>query len=229
MLEQLKSQVYRANMALPEHGLVTYTWGNVSGIDRASGLVVIKPSGVPYETMRVEDMVVVNARGEVVEGQLRPSSDTPTHLALYRAFPQLGGVVHTHSTHATAWAQAGEAIPVLGTTHADYFSGDIPCTRGLTAEEVAREYELNTGRVIIETLKGREPLHIPGILAYQHGPFSWGRTPDEAVHNAVVLEEVAKMAWISRDINPGLRRIDDYLLEKHFSRKHGAGAYYGQR
>ncbi len=229
MLEQLKSQVYRANMALPEHGLVTYTWGNVSGIDRASGLVVIKPSGVPYETMRTEDMVVVNVRGEVVEGQLRPSSDTPTHLALYRAFPQLGGVVHTHSTHATAWAQAGEAIPAFGTTHADYFSGDIPCTRALTAEEVAQEYELNTGRVIIETLKGREPLHVPGILAYQHGPFSWGCSPDEAVHNAVVLEEVAKMAWISRGINPGLRRIDEHLLAKHFCRKHGAGAYYGQR
>ncbi len=229
MLEQLKLQVYKANMALPEHGLVTYTWGNVSGIDRAGKLVVIKPSGVRYETMRAEDMVVVNLRGEVVEGQLRPSSDTPTHLALYRAFPQLGGVVHTHSTHATAWAQAGAAIPAFGTTHADYFSGDIPCTRALTAEEVAREYELNTGRVIIETLKGLEPLHIPGILAYQHGPFSWGSSPDEAVHNAVVLEEVAKMAWISRGINPGLRRIDEHLLAKHFSRKHGAGAYYGQR
>ncbi len=228
MLEQLKQQVYAGNMALPAQRLVTYTWGNVSGIDREHGLMVIKPSGVPYETMQAADMVVVNMQGEVVEGRLRPSSDTPTHLELYRTYPQIGGIVHTHSTHATAWAQAGEAIPAFGTTHADYFSGDIRCTRGLTAEEVAREYELNTGRVIVETLGSDEPLHIPGIIVFQHGPFSWGCSPNEAVHNAVVLEEVAKMAWISRGINPDISRIDDHLMAKHFSRKHGVAAYYGQ-
>jgi L-ribulose-5-phosphate 4-epimerase len=229
MLDQLKQLVFEANMALPARGLVTFTWGNVSGIDRERGLVVIKPSGVPYETMQAEDMVVVDLAGAVVEGGYRPSSDTPTHLALYRQYPQLGGIVHTHSTHATAWAQAGKAIPALGTTHADYFAGDIPCTRGLTAEEVAEEYELNTGFVIIETLEGHEPLHTPGIVVYQHGPFSWGATPDDAVHNAVVLEEVAKMAWISCGINRDIQHIDSHLMEKHFSRKHGPNAYYGQK
>ncbi|PVZ84650.1 L-ribulose-5-phosphate 4-epimerase [Serratia sp. S1B] len=227
-MEQLKQQVYAANMALPAHGLVTYTWGNVSGIDRQHNLVVIKPSGVPYEQMQVTDMVVVDLSGKVLEGRFRPSSDTPTHLELYRCYPQLGGIVHTHSTHATAWAQAGRAIPALGTTHADYFADDIPCTRGLTADEVGGEYELATGQVIVETLGQQDPLYTPGIVVYQHGPFSWGRSPDEAVHNAVVLEEVAKMAWISCSINPALRHIDAHLLQKHFNRKHGPNAYYGQ-
>lgn len=229
MLEQLKEQVYAANMALPARGLVTYTWGNVSGIDRQHGVVVIKPSGVPYEQMKITDMVVVDLMGNTLEGELRPSSDMPTHLELYRHYPQLGGIVHTHSTHATAWAQAGRAIPALGTTHADYFAGDIPCTRGLTVDEVQGDYELETGRVIVETVGKHEPLHTPGIIVYQHGPFSWGRSPDEAVHNAVVLEEVAKMAWISCSINPTLNPLDAHLLEKHFSRKHGPNAYYGQR
>ncbi|WP_127957586.1 L-ribulose-5-phosphate 4-epimerase [Serratia microhaemolytica] len=228
-MQQLIQQVYEANMALPAHGLVTYTWGNVSGIDRQQGLVVIKPSGVPYQQMQASDMVVLDLMGNVLQGRFRPSSDTATHLELYRRYPQLGGIVHTHSTHATAWAQAGRAIPALGTTHADYFAADIPCTRGLTAAEVAGEYERETGRVIIETLAAEDPLHTPGIVVYQHGPFSWGRSPDEAVHNAVVLEEVAKMAWISCSINPALRQIDAHLLEKHFSRKHGPNAYYGQK
>lgn len=229
MLEQLKLQVYAGNMALPAQGLVTYTWGNVSGIDRERGAIVIKPSGVPYEQMQVEDMVVVDLAGRVLEGRWRPSSDTPTHLALYRRYSQLGGIVHTHSTHATAWAQAGSAIPALGTTHADYFAGDIPCTRGLTVAEVEGEYELETGRVIVETLGEHDPMHTPGIVVYQHGPFSWGSTVDEAVHNAVVLEEVARMAWISCGINPALRPLDAHLQHKHFSRKHGSDAYYGQR
>ncbi len=228
MLEQLKQQVFAANMALPAHGLVTYTWGNVSGIDRARQWVVIKPSGVPYAELQPADMVVVNMAGEVVEGALRPSSDTPTHLVLYQQYPQLGGIVHTHSTHATAWAQAGKPIPALGTTHADYFAGDIPCTRGLSAGEVAQAYEHHTGLVIVETLADHEPLHTPGIVVYQHGPFCWGKTPEEAVHNAVVMEEVAKMAWISCGINRNIRPIDEHLMEKHFSRKHGPGAYYGQ-
>ncbi|TQI77738.1 L-ribulose 5-phosphate 4-epimerase [Serratia fonticola] len=229
MLEQLKQQVYEANMALPAQGLVTYTWGNVSGIDRERGVVVIKPSGIPYEQMQAADMVVVDLAGKVLEGRFRPSSDTPTHLVLYRRYPQLGGIVHTHSTHATAWAQAGRAIPALGTTHADYFAGDIPCSRGLTEQEVAQDYELETGHVIVETLGEHDPMHTPGIVVYQHGPFSWGASPEEAVHNAVVLEEVARMAWISCSLNPALRHIDAHLLEKHFSRKHGPNAYYGQR
>jgi L-ribulose-5-phosphate 4-epimerase len=229
MLEQLKQQVYEANMALPAQGLVTYTWGNVSGIDRERGVVVIKPSGIPYEQMQAADMVVVDLAGKVLEGRFRPSSDTSTHLVLYRRYPQLGGIVHTHSTHATAWAQAGRAIPALGTTHADYFAGDIPCSRGLTEQEVAQDYELETGHVIVETLGEHDPMHTPGIVVYQHGPFSWGASPEEAVHNAVVLEEVARMAWISCSLNPALRHIDAHLLEKHFSRKHGPNAYYGQR
>lgn len=228
-MQQLKQQVFAANLALPRHGLVTFTWGNVSAIDRARGVVAIKPSGVAYETMTVDDIVLVDMEGNVVEGKLRPSSDTATHLALYRRYPSLGGVVHTHSTHATAWAQAGLAIPALGTTHADYFLGDIPCTRALTEEEVQGEYELNTGRVIIETLKDSEPLHTPGVVVYQHGPFAWGKNAHDAVHNAVVMEEVARMAWIARGINPRLKPIDDYLMAKHFMRKHGAHAYYGQQ
>lgn len=228
-MQQLKQQVFDANMALPHYGLVTFTWGNVSAIDRERGLVVIKPSGVPYETMQAEDMVVVDLQGNIVEGRYRPSSDTPTHLELYRRYPHLGGIVHTHSTHATAWAQAGLSIPALGTTHADYFFGDIPCTRALTAAEVAGEYELNTGKVIVETLGDTNPLHTPGIVVYQHGQFSWGKDAVDAVHNAVVMEEVAKMAWIACGINPRLRHIDGYLMDKHFSRKHGPNAYYGQK
>lgn len=229
MIEQLIQDVFHANMALPRHGLVTFTWGNVSGIDRARGLVVIKPSGVAYETMTVDDMVTVDLDGEVVAGRWRPSSDTATHLALYRRYPSIGGIVHTHSTHATAWAQAGKAIPALGTTHADYFFGDIPCTRPLTEDEVAGEYERNTGSVIVETLGDVEPLHTPGMVVWQHGPFAWGKDAAEAVHNAVVLEEVAKMAWIAQGINPALGPIDSYLMKKHFMRKHGPNAYYGQR
>ncbi|WP_058912533.1 L-ribulose-5-phosphate 4-epimerase [Entomohabitans teleogrylli] len=228
-MEALKQQVLEANMALPRHGLVTFTWGNVSAIDRQRGCIVIKPSGVAYDVMTADDMVTIDMTGKVIAGKWRPSSDTATHLALYLRYPDIGGVVHTHSTHATAWAQAGLAIPALGTTHADYFFGDIPCTRPLTEREVAQEYELNTGRVIIETLGSSNPLHTPGIVVYQHGPFAWGRDACDAVHNAVVLEEVARMAWIAREINPQLKPIDNYLMDKHFLRKHGPNAYYGQK
>ncbi|EPV6560175.1 L-ribulose-5-phosphate 4-epimerase [Klebsiella pneumoniae] len=228
-MQQLKQQVFEANMDLPRYGLVTFTWGNVSAIDRQRGLVVIKPSGIAYESMTVDDMSVVDLQGHVVEGRWRPSSDTATHLALYRRYPDLGGVVHTHSTHATAWAQAGLAIPALGTTHADYFFGDIPCTRALSAQEVDEAYELNTGQVTIETLGEANPLHTPGIVVYQHGPFAWGKDAHEAVHNAVVMEEVARMAWIARGINPQLQPIDSWLMNKHFQRKHGPNAYYGQK
>ncbi|ATU17525.1 TPA: L-ribulose-5-phosphate 4-epimerase [Klebsiella pneumoniae] len=228
-MQQLKQQVFEANMDLPRYGLVTFTWGNVSAIDRQRGLVVIKPSGIAYESMTVDDMSVVDLQGHVVEGRWHPSSDTATHLALYRRYPDLGGVVHTHSTHATAWAQAGLAIPALGTTHADYFFGDIPCTRALSAQEVDEAYELNTGQVIIETLGEANPLHTPGIVVYQHGPFAWGKDAHEAVHNAVVMEEVARMAWIARGINPQLQPIDSWLMNKHFQRKHGPNAYYGQK
>ncbi|EPY4043425.1 L-ribulose-5-phosphate 4-epimerase UlaF [Klebsiella pneumoniae] len=228
-MQQLKQQVFEANMDLPRYGLVTFTWGNVSAIDRQRGLVVIKPSGIAYESMTVDDMSVVDLQGHVVEGRWRPSSDTATHLALYRRYPDLGGGVHTHSTHATAWAQAGLAIPALGTTHADYFFGDIPCTRALSAQEVDEAYELNTGQVIIETLGEANPLHTPGIVVYQHGPFAWGKDAHEAVHNAVVMEEVARMAWIARGINPQLQPIDSWLMNKHFQRKHGPNAYYGQK
>ncbi|EPP9830404.1 L-ribulose-5-phosphate 4-epimerase [Klebsiella pneumoniae] len=228
-MQQLKQQVFEANMDLPRYGLVTFTWGNVSAIDRQRGLVVIKPSGIAYESMTVDDMSVVDLQGHVVEGRWRPSSDTATHLALYRRYPDLVGVVHTHSTHATAWAQAGLAIPALGTTHADYFFGDIPCTRALSAQEVDEAYELNTGQVIIETLGEANPLHTPGIVVYQHGPFAWGKDAHEAVHNAVVMEEVARMAWIARGINPQLQPIDSWLMNKHFQRKHGPNAYYGQK
>ena len=228
-MQKLKQQVFEANMDLPRHGLVTFTWGNVSAIERSRGLVVIKPSGIAYETMSAEDMVVVDMDGKVVEGRYRPSSDTATHLALYLRYPSLGGIVHTHSTHATSWAQAGLPIPALGTTHADYFYGDIPCTRGLSAEEVAEAYELNTGKVIVETLGDVEPLHTPGVVVYQHGPFAWGKDAHDAVHNAVVMEEVARMAWIARGINPQLKPIDGWLMDKHFMRKHGPNAYYGQK
>lgn len=228
-MQTLKKQVFEANMDLPRFGLVTFTWGNVSAIDRECGVIVIKPSGVAYEVMKADDMVVVDLEGNAVEGQYRPSSDTATHLELYKRYPQLGGIVHTHSTHATAWAQAGLPIPAMGTTHADYFFGNIPCTRGLTKEEVEDEYERNTGKVIVETLGNSNPLHTPGIAVYQHGPFAWGKDAAEAVHNAVVMEEVARMAWIARGINPGLKPIDDYLMNKHFMRKHGPDAYYGQK
>lgn len=228
MLDELKDKVFRANMELVEHGLVIFTWGNVSGIDRERGLVVIKPSGVDYAVMKPSDMVVVDlATGEVVEGSLRPASDTPTHLALYRAFPEIGGVVHTHSTYATAWAQAGIDLPNIGTTHADYFHNSIPCTRDMTATEVEGSYELETGNVIVERFEGLNPVHTPGVLVKNHGPFSWGKTPAEAVHNAVVMEQVAKMAFIAYSVNPSLT-MNPLLVEKHFSRKHGPKAYYGQ-
>ena len=229
MLEQLKSEVYEANMELPRRGLVTYTWGNVSGIDRASGLFVIKPSGVDYDRLGPEDMVVMDLEGRQVEGTMRPSSDTPTHLELYKAFPQLGGIVHTHSTMATSWAQAGRARPCYGTTHADYFYGEIPCARNLTAEEIEEAYEKNTGLVIIETLQGKNPMHIPGILCKNHGPFTWGKSAAEAVHNAVVLEEISKMNFITEMLNPGVNPAPQCMKDKHFMRKHGPNAYYGQK
>lgn len=229
MLEELKEKVFKANLDLVKHGLVIFTWGNVSGIDREKGLVVIKPSGVSYDEMKAEDMVVVDlASGQVVEGNLKPSSDTPTHLVLYRAFPEIGGVVHTHSTYATAWAQAGLDIPNIGTTHADYFHDAIPCTRDMTEMEVKGEYELETGNVIVERFMDINPVHTPGVLVKNHGPFAWGTSPADAVHNAVVLEQVAKMASIAYSVNPKLT-MNPLLVEKHFSRKHGPNAYYGQK
>lgn len=228
-IQVLREAVLEANLALPRHGLVTFTWGNVSGIDRNLGLVAIKPSGVSYERMKVDDIVVMDLQGRQVEGSLRPSSDTPTHLALYNALDDIGGIVHTHSTHATAWAQAGRAIPAFGTTHADYFYGPIPCTRTLRHEEVENDYELNTGHVIIEIIGQHEPLATPGVLVCGHAPFAWGKTPDDAVHNAVVLEEVARMAWMTVNLNPSQNPIAEYLLDKHYLRKHGASAYYGQK
>lgn len=227
-IEELKQKVFRANIDLVEHGLVIFTWGNVSGIDREKGLVVIKPSGVPYEGMKAEDMVVIDMEGNRVEGKYKPSSDTATHLELYKAFPETGGVVHTHSTYATAWAQAGCDIPNIGTTHADYFSDSIPCTRDMTETEIMGEYEKETGTVIIERFKNLNPAHIPGVLVKNHGPFSWGKDPNDAVHNAVVMEQVAKMAFISKQVNPQLT-MNKWLIEKHFSRKHGPNAYYGQK
>lgn len=227
MLEKLKEEVCKANLELVKHGLVIFTWGNVSGIDRESGLVVIKPSGVDYDEMTPADMVVVDLEGNVVEGALRPSSDTPTHLALYRAWPEVGGIVHTHSTYATAWSQAGIDLPNIGTTHADYFHRAIPCTPDMTAEEVEGDYELETGNVIIRRFEGMNPLHTPGVLVKNHGPFSWGKTPAEAVHNAVVMEQVAKMAFIAYAVNPHLT-MNPLLIEKHYLRKHGPNAYYGQ-
>lgn len=228
MLEELKERVFKANLDLVKHGLVIFTWGNVSGIDREKGLVVIKPSGVSYDDMKADDMVVVDfATGKVVEGGLKPSSDTPTHLALYRAFPEIGGVVHTHSTYATAWAQAGKDLPNIGTTHADYFHEAVPCTRDMTEAEVINDYELNTGNVIIERFEGMNPIHTPGVLVKNHGPFTWGTSPADAVHNAVVLEQIAKMGSIAYTVNPMLT-MNPLLVEKHFSRKHGPNAYYGQ-
>ncbi|GAB2723436.1 L-ribulose-5-phosphate 4-epimerase [Paenibacillus thermoaerophilus] len=231
MLVQLKEMVLQANLDLPKFGLVTFTWGNVSGIDRETGLVVIKPSGVDYGKLRLEDLVVLNLDGKIVEGKLKPSSDTPTHLALYRAFPQIGGIVHTHSPWATSWAQAGRGIPALGTTHADYFYGEIPCTRVMTREEIEGAYELETGRVIIETLRDRgiDPAFVPGVLVHGHAPFAFGRDARSAVRNAVVMEEVAKMGIHTYQLNPAASSIDQALLDRHYLRKHGANAYYGQK
>lgn len=228
MLESLKQAVCEANLDLVRHGLVIFTWGNVSAIDRASGRVVIKPSGVAYEQLTAEQMTVVDLDGRIIEGSLRPSSDTPTHLALYRAFDTIGGVVHTHSTYATAWAQAGRELPSLGTTHADYFRHPIPCTADMTPEQIDGDYEAETGAVIVERFRGIDPLHTPGVLVKNHGPFAWGRDAHEAVHNATVLEQVAKMAFITKLLNPEAD-IDPRLVEKHFRRKHGPNAYYGQK
>ncbi|MCU5775688.1 L-ribulose-5-phosphate 4-epimerase [Erwiniaceae bacterium BAC15a-03b] len=232
MLEQLKQQVLEANLALPRYGLVTFTWGNVSAIDRSSGLLVIKPSGVSYEAMTAEDMVVVALEsGEVVEGSKRPSSDTATHRALYLAWPEIGGIVHTHSRHATIWAQAGRDIPAWGTTHADDFYGDIPCTRKMHDSEIIDRYEWETGQVIIETLRERQlsPLEVPAVLVNSHGPFAWGKNASDAVHSAVVLEEVAYMGIFSLQLTPELPPMQQALLDKHYLRKHGANAWYGQK
>ena len=229
MLEKLKQEVLEANLMLPKYGLVTFTWGNVSGIDRESGIIVIKPSGVEYDGMKAEDMVVVElATGKVAEGKYKPSSDTPTHLELYRAFPELGGVCHTHSRWAVSYAQAGHGIIPMGTTHGDYFYGEIPCTRAMTPAEIGGEYEKETGTVIIEAFKGIDPLSIPAVLVKNHGPFTWGTSPWEAVHNAVVLEEVAFMNFHAHEIDPSAGAMQQELLDKHYLRKHGANAYYGQ-
>jgi L-ribulose-5-phosphate 4-epimerase len=230
MLEELKQRVCDANLKLVAEGLVIQTWGNVSGVDRASGNLVIKPSGVPYSEMRPEHMVVVALdSGDVVEGGLRPSSDTPTHRILYRAFDGIGGVVHTHSLYATAWAQALRDLPALGTTHADYFHGPVPCTRLMTGQEIESEYEANTGEVIVERFAGLDPLHVPGVLVASHAPFAWGPTPDKAVENAVVLEHLARLASETLRVNPAAGAMQPVLLDKHFFRKHGPGAYYGQK
>jgi len=229
MLKKLKEQVFQANLLLPKHGLVTFTWGNVSGVNREKGLVVIKPSGVPYETMKREDMVVLElTTGKVVDGNLKPSSDTPTHLELYKAFPNIGGIVHTHSRWATSFAQAGRGIAALGTTHGDYFYGEIPCTRKMTEAEIQAEYEKETGTVIIETFKDKNPDAIPGVVVYSHGPFAWGKDAMDAVHNAVVMEEVAFMNIQTMLLNPNIQPMQQELLDKHYLRKHGANAYYGQ-
>ena len=229
MLEQLKEDVCRANLLLPKLGLVVFTWGNVSGIDRESGLFVIKPSGVPYEELTPDKMVVVDLNGNKVEGKLNPSSDTPTHCELYRAFPKIGGVVHTHSRWATIWAQAGRSIPAYGTTHADYFYGPVPCTRKMTPAEIAAEYEKETGRVIAETFKNADSENVPAVIVHSHGPFTWGKDCDEAVYHAAVLEEVAMMAWHTEAIaKEPVTNMQKELLDKHFLRKHGASAYYGQ-
>lgn len=231
MLEELKQSVLEANLDLPKYNLVTFTWGNVSAVDREQGLIVIKPSGVPYEKLSLDNMVVVDFEGKVVEGKYSPSSDTPTHIELYKAFPEIGGVVHTHSVHATAWAQACRSIPTYGTTHADYFLGEIPCTRSLSEQEIESEYEKNTGLVIVETFntKNKNPIYTPGVVCANHGPFSWGKDAQEAVHNAVVLEEIAKMAYMTEGINKDVKEAPVYLQNKHFYRKHGENAYYGQK
>ncbi|GAA5415991.1 L-ribulose-5-phosphate 4-epimerase AraD [Paraliobacillus ryukyuensis] len=228
MLEELKQQVLEANLALPKHNLVTFTWGNVSGYDKDANLVVIKPSGVPYEKLTTDDLVVVDLEGNVVEGNKKSSSDTPTHLVLYQNFSGIGGVVHTHSPWATSWAQAGKAIPALGTTQGDYFYGNIPCTRRMTEEEINGAYELETGNVIVETFKQLDPAAVPSVLVHSHAPFNWGKDPNEAVHNAVVVEEVAKMALHTYQINPNTPEMQQTLLDKHYLRKHGKNAYYGQ-
>lgn len=228
MLEELKNSVFQANLDLVKYGLVIFTWGNVSGIDREKGLVVIKPSGVSYDDMKEEDMVVLDLEGNKIEGEMKPSSDTPTHLYLYKNFLEIGGVVHTHSEWATSWAQARRPIPAYGTTHADYFYGEIPCTRSLTEAEVKKDYELNTGVVIAETFNDLDPAAVPGVLVGQHGPFSWGKDPHEAVHNAKVLDEVAKMAFRNESLG-NKKEIDPFLLDKHYLRKHGKDAYYGQK
>jgi L-ribulose-5-phosphate 4-epimerase len=227
MLEQLKKIVYNANLELVKRGLVIYTWGNASGIDREKGMIVIKPSGVSYKGMQPKDMVVLNLNGNIIEGKLKPSSDVQTHLVLYKNFKNIGGIVHTHSSFAVSWAQAGMGIPVLGTTHADYFYGTIPCTRKLTSKEINGNYELETGNVIVETFRDINPIDIPAVLVNSHGPFSWGTNPANAVHNAVALEEVAKMTLRTLILNK-VPAIDQALLDKHYLRKHGNGAYYGQ-
>ncbi|OOM77736.1 L-ribulose-5-phosphate 4-epimerase UlaF [Clostridium puniceum] len=229
MLEELKKEVYEANMLLPKYKLITFTWGNVSAIDRKTGLIVIKPSGVDYEKMGPEDMVVVNLEGNVVEGKYKPSSDTPTHVKLYNEFSEIGGVVHTHSRWATIFAQAGKCIKSYGTTQADYFYNEIPCTRDMTPKEIKGQYEYNTGEVIVETFKNANPIHVPAVLVKNHGPFTWGKDAVEAVHNAVVLEEVAMMAWNTEVLaNHNIETMPKELIEKHFMRKHGPNAYYGQ-
>lgn len=231
MLEFLKQAVYEANMELPRRGLVTYTWGNVSGIDREKGLVVIKPSGVSYEDLTPGKLVVISLDGKVVEGNLNPSSDTKTHLVLYKAFPELGGIVHTHSPHAVGWAQAGRDIPCYGTTHADYFYGAVPCARHLTKEELDEDYEKNTGKIIIDTFtdRGIDPVAVPGVICHSHGPFTWGKDAAQAVYHAVVLEEVAKMALLTRQVDSDAAPAPQYLQDKHYMRKHGPNAYYGQK
>lgn len=230
MLEQLKKEVLEANLELPKKGLITYTWGNVSGIDREKGLIVIKPSGVEYDNMTIDDLVVVDLDGNKVEGHYKPSSDTATHIELYKAFPEIGGVVHTHSTWATIFSQAGRDLKAYGTTHADYFCGDIPCTRKMTTSEIGGEYEKKTGSVIIETINDRKvnPNHMPAVLVHSHGPFAWGTSPSNCVHNAVVLEELAKMAFNTEKLNNEVKNMQPELLNKHFYRKHGKDAYYGQ-
>ena len=231
MFEQLKRQVLEANLALPEHNLVTLTWGNVSAVDREQGVLVIKPSGVDYRAMKAEDMVVVSLEtGKVVEGTKKPSSDTPTHRLLYLRFPNIGGIVHTHSRHATIWAQAGQAIPATGTTQADYFYGEIPCTRKMTDDEINGEYEWQTGELIASMFDERsiDPMQVPGVLVHSHGPFAWGTSAEDAVHNAIVMEEVAYMGIFCRQLNPELPAMQQTLLDKHYLRKHGAKAYYGQ-
>lgn len=230
MLEELKREVFEENLELVEKKLVIYTWGNVSGIDRESKIFAIKPSGVDYDIMKSDDMVLIDLEGKKIEGKYKPSSDTPTHIELYKAFPEIGAIVHTHSSYATSWAQARKDIPAFGTTHADYFYGDIPCARALTKEEIKNDYEKNTGLVIIETLKERNinPMDIPGIIIASHGPFAWGKDSRQAVYNAVVLEELSKMAYRTIQINPNIKSVEKYLLDKHYFRKHGKNAYYGQ-